>query len=174
VTELSPGTRAVNTLEIEDVFLVETHCWVQREFNSQALIPEVVFGIKSDVEPEVLIQERTPIAGGESFCVARYFVRADMRIVKPGVTGEQLNDAPKEDIWAEFRFIFAADYRCPKEFNQDLAAVGAFTRNAQFHVWPYFREEVHATCGRLRLPRVTLQMLKPDQAQPAAPESGTS
>ena len=158
----------MEAFEIQDVFLVSTNCWVTKDLNPQAPVGEFTFGVKSNVEPEALIQERTPTGGGASFWVLRYLVTAEVRILKPGVPPEKVNDAANDNTLAELKFTFATDYRCPKDMAQDQAVIGAFSRNAHFHAWPYVREEVNAMCGRLRVPRATLQMLRPDQAQPVA------
>jgi hypothetical protein len=172
VNEPSPGARAVNSYQIEDVFLVSTNCWVHRDFNNQALMPTFAFGVASSVDQEALVQERTPLAGGEPFAVLRYYVNAEVRLLKPDATAEQVED--DESVMAELKFTFAADYRCSKNDLKDTDAIASFSRNAQFHAWPYVRETVHAMCSRLRLPRATLQMLKPNQPPPPTtlPTSG--
>lgn len=162
MNEKSPGARATDALQIEDVFLAASECWVARDFNNQGPIPEFAYGFKSGVEPEVVLQERKPTNGGDSYFVLRYFSKAEVRLLKPGIP-PGWDDSVKENIMAELKFTVATDYRGPKELLQDQALIGAFSRNAHFHAWPYFREEVHAMCARLRVPRVTLPMLKPDQ-----------
>lgn len=170
MSDKSPGTRAVETFQIEDVFLVASECWVARDFNNQAPVEEFAVGHSTGVDKEVLIQVRTPVTGGPDLYVLRYFVNAEVQLLKPGIQPAADVAAVRENILATLKFTLAADYRCPKEAIEDKEAIGAFSRNAHFHAWPYFREEVHAMCCRLRVHRVTLPMLKPDQIR-AATES---
>lgn len=168
---MNAGTRAVSMFEIEDVFLVETKCSVARDLNQTAKLAEYTFAHQMAVDSECLWQTRTPVNGGEPFYVLRYFVNADVRLLKPEFRpgGEGPTD---EDSIAVLKFTIAVDYRCPKEAQDDAESVGAFTRNACFHAWPYVRAEVHSACDRLRIPRLTLPMLKVDQkpsVEPPAP-----
>ncbi|MGH8221175.1 MAG: hypothetical protein ACREUT_21795 [Steroidobacteraceae bacterium] len=157
----SPGARAVSIYQIEDVFLLRSEVWVARDFNPFQPMPEFTFGHSSGVENECIAQERTDPSRAISFHILRYFVGAEIRLLRPGV--ELDKEEPAEgSILAVLKFTLAADYRCPKEALEDKDAIGAFSRNAHFHAWPYMREEVHAACARLRIPRITLPMLKPD------------
>jgi hypothetical protein len=110
----------------------------------------------------VLFQERTSTVDGSKLTIIRYFVNTDVRVLKPGISVEN-REPTDEELLAVIKLTFATGYSCPKEALQDRDAVSAFSRNAHFHAWPYIREEVNAFCGRLRIPRVMLPMLKPDQ-----------
>lgn len=161
----SPGARAVTAYKIEDVFLVAAECWVSRDNNQLAQPTDITYGHFSSIDETVLHQERTSIADGTKIHILRYFVTTDVRLLKPGISVEN-REPTQEELLAAIKLTFAADYSCSPEALQDADAVGAFSRNAQFHAWPYIREEVSAFCGRLRIPRVMLPMLKPDQLWP--------
>ena len=163
MSEKSPGARAVSTFQIEDVFLVASDCWVVRDFNSTAQVAEFAFGQSTGVDNEALVQVRTPTNGGDDLYILRYFVNAEVQLLKPGKKPDKDAVASREDFLAVLKFTVATDYRCPKEAIEDKDAIGAFSRNAHFHAWPYLREEIHSMCCRLRVPRVTLPMLRPDQ-----------
>jgi hypothetical protein len=173
VTTTSPGERAVATYKIEDVFLVKADCWVARDNNQTAPPGEITYGHISGIDKNVLYQERTSAVDGSKITIIRYFVNTDVRLVKPGISVEN-REPTDEELLAVMKLTFAADYSCPKEAVKDSDAISAFSRNAHFHAWPYIREEVSAFCGRLRIPRVMLPMLRPDQfsgksvASPAA------
>lgn len=163
MNEKSPGARAVDACEIQDVFVVRSECWVARDYNQSAPPAEFTFGQQSGVEGEAQVQERTPVDGKPSFHILRYFVAAEVRLLKQGINvGER--EPADDDFLAILKFVLATDYRCPRIVLEDKDAIGAFSRNAHFHAWPYLREEVHAACARMRLPRITLPMLKPEQA----------
>lgn len=154
------GARAVVAYEIDDVILIESACKVDRDFNPTMLISEAAFAHRVSVDLEMLAQTRTPVPDGEVSHLIRYFLMTEVRLVKPGKKPDE--EAPKEDDFlATLNFVFAIDYRCSKEAMEDREAIGAFSSNAQFHAWPFIREEVHAMCGRLRIPRLTIPMLKP-------------
>jgi hypothetical protein len=66
------------------------------------------------------------------------------------------------------------NYRCAAEALLVRDAIGAFSTNAQFHAWPFVREEIHAMCGRLRIPRLTIPMLKPAPLNDASGNLGAA
>lgn len=164
MNDSAPGSRAVNALEIEDVFVVSTTMRIDRDFNPTEEIAELAIGQRVEVDRNVMHQLRTFKNGTDEVNFVRYFVEADLRVLKPGVKPDagELKDS---DVLAEMNFVFAADYRCPADVPKDHAALGAFSTNAAFHVWPYVREAVHNACARMRLPRVTIPMLKPSSEQ---------
>jgi hypothetical protein len=164
--DLSPGERAISSCELDDVFLVSSNCWVVRDCNPAGVIPNLTYGQETGVEGEVVSQVRTVVDSGASLHVLRYFVKVELKLLKPGVEipAEQPSD---DDLLAVLAFVVAADYRCPKELVEDRESVGAFARNVHHHCWPYLREHVHAACERMRLPRITLPMLKPTPAKSA-------
>lgn len=174
MNEKSPGARAVDACEIQDAFVIRSECWVSRDYNQSAVPSAFTFGQQSGIEGEALAQERTPVDGKPSFHVLRYFVDAEIRLLKQGVNVED-REPVEDDFLAVLKFTLAVDYRCPQSFLGDKDAIGSFGRNAHFHAWPYLREEVHAACARMRLPRITLPMLKPEQAgKTVAPAASTS
>jgi hypothetical protein len=164
VSDPSPGVRAVDAFTLDDVFLINMECRVARDLNQSTPITEFSYAYQSGVDPQMLVQERTPLAGDNRtpFHILRYYVTADVRLLKPGVQAEN-RDPTDDEILAVLKFTLATDYRCPKEKLEDKDAIGAFTRNAHFHAWPFLREEIHTACARLRIPRITLPMLKQDQ-----------
>jgi hypothetical protein len=158
----SPGARAIYAFKIEDIFLVASECWVARENNQTAQMPAIAYGHQSAIEKNVLFQERTSATDGSKVNVIRYFITASVRVLKAEVSISD-REPTDDELLAFMKLTFAADYSCSKEALEDLEAIGAFSRNAHFHTWPYVREEVSAFCGRLRIPRITLPMMKPDQ-----------
>jgi len=162
-----PGAQAVAALEIEDIFVLSINASVTREFNQTERPPEVVSMQRLRVDSQGLWQTRAPASQPDHhFTVLRYYVLADLVVAKAGSVPE--NDEMKiEDRLANINLIFAADYRCKAERPSD-EALSAFIHNVVFHVWPYWREAVHSECARLRLPAVTIPMMKPGQQLPGA------
>lgn len=163
MSEPSPGTRAVEAFEIEDAFLVASEGRVSRDLNPQAPLLEFAYGFNSNIEPEVLVQQRTDAQGANSFFVVRYYVTVEARILKPEIRAAKQEDFTDTNTLAYVRLVVATDYRGPEDLVRNQDVVAAFGRNALFHAWPYLREEIHAMCSRLRVPRITLPMLKPNQ-----------
>lgn len=162
-TTPGPGARAVSSYEIADVFLIESHCSVDREFAQTQQFPEVIYGHHAGLDPEVLMQTRTVAGTGAPIYVVRYFIKATVQLLKPGIQLVDGQEPEEQDFISTIRLVFAADYTCPADAFTDKDAISAFGRNAFFHAWPHVREEVHAACSRLRIPRITLPMLKPGQ-----------
>ncbi|HEU4652876.1 MAG TPA: hypothetical protein VFS47_02770 [Steroidobacteraceae bacterium] len=173
---MSAGARAVSSFEIEDVFVIQSNCSIPRDFNQIEPRNDGLFAHTVSADPECLWQVRTT-PDGASLYVLRYFVNAVARLMKPGF--EPTEEPPTdEDSLAVLQFKLAVDYRCPADAVEDQEAIGAFSKNVCFHAWPFIREEIHSACARLRLPRLTLPMLKPDtkslpeQSSDAAQDGG--
>lgn len=170
----SPGARAVNAFEIDDIFVVSSRADVAHDFNQtdrkQAMLQAMQ---RFSVDEKVLSQLRAPDGfPDQQFLVVRYFVKAEIYIAFPG--SEQLTPEQIEgNRLATFEFLFAVDYRCDYKEPPPPESLGAFAKNVVFHMWPYWREAVHAECARMRIPAITIPMLKPGQ-QPAATSDATA
>jgi hypothetical protein len=67
-------------------------------------------------------------------------------------------DTKTDDIFAQVEATFIAEYMLSADLAvTDEEALTAFAvENASFHVWPYWREYLMATCTRLNLPKGAL------------------
>jgi len=174
VISMSAGERAISQCEIQDVFLLEADCKVSSEFNPTQQWQSIAFQHKWRIEPKVLVQSRKPIDGkSEDIHILRYFVVGEARYLPESLAKSTVEDVTKQECIATFSLRFAADYKCPQSFLSDVDAIGAFAKNAAFHVWPYWREALSDWAGRCRLPRITLPIMPPkdlDQAMLSAPQ----
>lgn len=68
-------------------------------------------------------------------------------------------DADQDDRFGEVVAVFSAVYFMMEPVDE-ATLVEFGMRNATFHVWPYWRELLHSTTGRLRLPPTVLPMFK--------------
>jgi hypothetical protein len=171
-SESTPGARAVATCEIEDVFLVEANCRVEREHIPGQEIKEFACQHSLTIEDRVLTQTRTLVyPSGAMVNVLRYFARGTVTILKPDSPVPETEEPPEDQVLAKLTHLFAVDYVCPPEFFQDHSAIGAFTKNAAYHAWSFWREAVLSDAARLRIPRVTIPMLKPKQSAKAADQA---
>lgn len=160
---IEPGAvqRAVAALEIDDVFLIGSECQVDQQFNQTELITEVTFQHRVGLEPTIYGQSRASNNENEvPIHIIRYIVTGEVRLLKAGVSAGT-GDVADSDVFASIKLRFAADYRSAKEIIEDKDAINAFGKNALFHVWSYWREAVHEHAARMRLPRITIPMMKP-------------
>lgn len=167
----SPGQRAVEAFEIDDVFLIRSDCNVNRDFNQTEVIPECGLQFSVSAAPEALAQVRT-LLGPEAkkIFIIRYLVSGEGRLIKSEHVPES-GEVDDKHVFATLRLTYAADYRCREEDFADREAIGAFVRNVVFHVWPFWREGAVSMAARMRLPRVTIPMNKPPTGPPGAPVS---
>jgi hypothetical protein len=161
----SPGARAVSALEISDVFLVESRCYIARDFNPMEQNPRLTFQHKISPEKNVLVQIRKEAHSDEELNVVRYFIDGGFRVLRPNVAADQ-GHAAQADVLAEIIVKMAVDYLCPRDFFDDQAAMGAFSKNAVFHSWSYWRTIIHSLSDHMRLPRLTLPMLRQQTTSP--------
>ena len=156
----SPGNRAASVCEINDIFLVESKCRVARDFNQTELMPRVTFQHRLLPDKEGLAQVRKDAGSGDDINIIRYFIDGGLRVLRPNVVPEDSQDLKMEDVLAEITVKIAVDYTCPKDLLEDTEAIGAFSANAVFHAWAYWRSIIHSFSDEMRLPRVTLPMMK--------------
>jgi hypothetical protein len=140
--------------------LVQCSCHIARDFNQLEPRPVVRFQHRLTPESEVLAQSRKELNSANEMNVIRYFVDGGLRVLRPTAREVPTADVREEDILAEIVVKLAVDYVCPKELFGDQLAIGAFSKNAVFHAWPYWRSLIHLFSDQLRLPRITLPMLR--------------
>jgi hypothetical protein len=164
--------RAQASLRIDDVFLVETTCVVDRALIPNQVLPELACKHVLSIDREAIKQARQlNDDAGTTVHIVRYFVRGGVQMLKPGVQAPSPPEAPAaDDVLGELTHCFAVDYVCAENFLNDGQAIGAFTRNVIHHAWPFWREAVMRECERHRLPRVVIPMLQPG-AMPPSPLS---
>jgi hypothetical protein len=70
---------------------------------------------------------------------------------------EEANSSPEDSTAVEIRAIFDAEYFSQIELEETV--LKAFARsNVGYHVWPYWRELVQSTAGRMSLPTGVLSV----------------
>jgi hypothetical protein len=161
VSEPSPRDRATSAFDIDDIFLIAEEASVVHEFNQSDRRPQEILTLQRvRVEEKVLVQSRVPLNDPESaFLIARFLVVGEVYIGKPGI--QPSDDGIKtEDQVARMIHTFAADYRVKDKQMPDQEALGSFITNVIYHVWPYWREAVHSQVARMRLPAITIPMMK--------------
>ena len=161
MSSANPGARAVEKLEIDDVFMIEALCEIDHDINPLEEQVEVTSFHRLVVEDQVVEQVRTTDPeGGSDIPFYRFFATGEVLILKKGVIPKE--ELPtKEELLARLKLGFAADYRCNEGEALSEEEMSAFRRNVAFNVWSYWREAVHNCCARMRLPKVTIPMYKP-------------
>lgn len=154
------GGRAVASYEIDDIFLIASSCTSGPEFNPTQQIVEVSVRLNFGIASNVRLQRRTPLHGGADILVIRYIATGELLILSPGVPEDKVELDPADTL-ANVQLTFAADYRCSEADFSDREAIGSFVRYVRLHVWPYWREGVSEILTKMRLPRVTIPMMKP-------------
>ena len=137
--------QAINSLVINDVYLKASHAQCVDDFDS-----------KFPNEPEdLLIQQMHSLQKTEVVKVEDdgELLRIFMSLGVRWVVAE--DDVDQPDIKAFIEGDFIAEYQISSSLNQ--TSIDEFaTKNASYHVWPYWREFLSAQCERMRLPRVVL------------------
>jgi hypothetical protein len=166
----------VTAVEINDVFLIEARCNVSRDFNQTELARRIAFQHRLTPDGEGVFQIRNDALSGTEINIIRYFIDGGLRVLRPGATSNAATEIEfkPEDVLAEILVKIAVDYNCPKALLEDRDAIGAFSKNAVFHAWPYWRSIVHSFSDQMRLPRVTIPMLRQHALAPMALADSTA
>lgn len=165
----SLGAQAVQALEIDDVFLMESQARVNRFLNpTDRSQPSLLTLQRYRVDEQLVRQYRAHThEPDKSFLILRYFFICEIAVANPAFEfPPEVTEIPEDKLFASLGFTFAVDYRCNGE-EPSPEALGAFSKNVIFHAWPYWREAAHSECARMRLPSITVPMFKAG-AQPGA------
>jgi hypothetical protein len=165
--------RAKRTLAIQDVYVCEAKAWADRALDPLTPIQQVGAQFRVAPQPNVEIfptTTTTPDPTPIHFFV-RYFVETGLRIVKPGVDSAKGPELEQSDLLSEITATFIVRYACLEQQAPTQAMLQSFSDHAVHHMWPYWREFLHATTSRLRLPGVILptRNVKQQSADEGAP-----
>ena len=89
----------------------------------------------------------------------RVFIELGLRFVPAENSGNnsEQESAKEPDTYAQIEATYVAEYTSDEDLDKD--AIKAFaTRNASFHVWPFWREFITSQCSRMNLPRINLPL----------------
>ncbi|MGP4932912.1 hypothetical protein ACTXIM_13335 [Pseudoalteromonas nigrifaciens] len=139
--------QAIDGLVIQDVYVKSSQAHCADDFDSKSTELDALL-----VQQMHLVRrsELVEIDGGGQ--LVRIYIRLGTRWVNP----EESNEP---DIKAFVEADFIAEYQVTTELEQ--GAIDEFaTKNASYHVWPYWRELLSSQCERLRLPKVVLPIVQ--------------
>jgi hypothetical protein len=148
--------RAIKGLAVHDVYLKHSEFftkdgWDPKRPGDTSLVYQFMTGVENS--------EVFGISEEESGSVKNFFavyIKVGCRLVSEG------EDSKPDGIFAQVEATFVAEYLLNEGFDvADEEGLTAFAvENASFHVWPYWREYLMATCTRLNLPKVALPVRK--------------
>jgi hypothetical protein len=149
--------RAQGSFALEDVYIREAHAFAVEEFDPSVSVGTLAVQFKIHANK-----------GAEQFYVTRednvrtnhlrYFIDTGLRVLRPGVDANSPTPISREQLFAEITAVFVVKYVVKDDEPPADELVDAFADNAVHHMWPYWREFVHATTSRLRIPAVVLPM----------------
>ena len=153
----TPLKRMQRALALQDVFVLRAEAHLDHEFDpkytKENLGVQIKFATNEDVEHFELSNDSNP---NQKITVLRFSIDTGVRFV---ALGKEVDEKPL--VRAEITATFAADYLIKQKDGVDDEGVTAFAQNVVYHVWPYWREFIHTTSGRLRLPGAILPMFQP-------------
>jgi hypothetical protein len=89
-------------------------------------------------------------------------VSVSLRMIPKAPPEQRNGDAPEDALF--INCVFELRYRLPSEFDAAEEDLNEFVQTSGvFHAWPYARELVSNTLGRMRLPPITLPLFKPSE-----------
>lgn len=152
---------AQQMLAIEDVYVQQAEARAGQAY--EPLTPPASFVVQLRVTPRQQVHSIQYEADGQPRVSIRYTVDTGLRLLMPD-TDASKEEIPLEKIVAEISAAFVVRYNLidptSKVSEEQLLA---FSENALFHMWPYWREFLQATASRLRLPAIILPMKAPRQ-----------
>lgn len=98
--------------------------------------------------------------------LVRYTIGTGLRFIH-----KSADESADQAVVAEIVAAFIVEYKARDASAVNKDALKVFEENAIHHAWPYWREFIHTSSGRLRLPAVILPMRQPLKKPPA--ESAT-
>lgn len=151
--------RAQKALAIHDVYVCEASAWADRAYDPTIPIPQPI-GIQFRVgqEGEAQVSTGDVDVGGQASHFVRYFVATGLRVLRAGVDPSN-PEIKRQDLLSEVTAIFVLRYAWLDKGTAPMTnLLAAFSDNAVHHMWPYWREFLQASTGRLRLPPIMLPM----------------
>lgn len=146
---ISPALQqAINSLKIQDVYLRWAHS-------------ECIEGFRPQSEDFSKLQEQQMLVvkQAEVFEIAGngYLLKILILFGFRWVNSVTENAEPEVKAWIEAEFI--AEYQFTADLSQD--SINEFaSKNASYHVWPYWREHLATQTEKLRLPRAVLPTMQ--------------
>ena len=146
--------QAQRLFAIQDVYICDIKAHCQTDFEPR--VPIEPLGIQTRISQNQEAQYYCLASGNNRGHFLKYFIETGLRVLRPGI--DAAGPVADDQVLAEIVITFIATYVIKNEEAPSEQLVNAFADNAIHHIWPYWREYVHSTMIRFRLPPVMLPM----------------
>lgn len=158
-----------HALVLQDVFVRKAEAHTESNFDPKyskdQLGLQIKFANSPDIEQFELSDDSNP---ERKIKFLRYSVETGVRFVVA-----ETQEASEPTVRAEITAVFSAEYAVTNQEAITDEGLSAFSENVTYHVWPYWREFIHSTCARFRLPGTMLPMFQPKKRNPAESTNDT-
>lgn len=144
--------KAIDGLAIRDVYLRELRASCFNDFDPK--YDTTMDQLDMQTMHVVRLSEVVDVEG-ESHQIFRVLIRFGVRWVDPEKLEQDEKIATKALVEAEFIAEYDIEDQLPQECLDEFAL-----KNATYHVWPYWREQLMSQCDRMHLPRVVLPTMQ--------------
>lgn len=159
--------QAIQVLDIQTVSLNTATIKCRKGFLPPLIESDLLLTPQHRAGPtgEFNVVEVAPKEGKENFRVVIFFFSAGVRLVNNASLDTLRNQATSEDeaVYVEIAAEFSVQYVIKKGMTEEQlqGALKEFARyNVGYHVWPYWREYVQSTCGRIGIPPIPIPMYR--------------
>ena len=162
--------QAILALDIQAIFLrsaeIKCHEGFPQQFieSEPSLTPQYRAGLTGQWHV-IPIPHRDSV---DSHKIVLFFFTAGVRLIDSA--SENLEEIPDNDVLIEITAQFCAQYSLKDGIDEISLkhALEEFGRhNVGYHVWPYWREYVQSSCGRLGIPPIPIPMYQLPQPSSA-------
>lgn len=152
----TPLQRAIDSLLIRDVFIRKANAFLADDFEPK--YDEAVQDLQVELKHVVTYdQVLESVQGDENQRLFQVFIDLGARWVEPStVGGEGEKQVEAEPIVrAQIEATLVAEYEMKDDPGQEARDAFA-SKNASYHVWPYWREYLSSQCLRMGLSKVVV------------------
>lgn len=171
----NPLRRLQQSLALQDIYIRSANATTVGAFDPKEH-DEAEFGVQ--LKFSVASSEYKPNKDDKTKPgLVRYLIGTGLRFTREEGSDSREDDSESKTVpVAEITATFVVDYLARDPSAVTKESLEAFNQNALHHVWPYWREFIHTSSGRLRLPSVILPIRQPLkrrerlQSPPATPQ----
>ncbi len=148
--------QAIKCLQIRDVLMRASHSSVSEDFDPKydSGVDDLLVQLKHVVTQSQVIEVED---GEETHQIFRVFIDLGARwvVATPEVQDDAGEDVAKPHVKAQIEATLIAEYALKDVPGKE--ALDAFAlKNANYHVWPYWREFLSSQSQRMGLPKVVV------------------
>jgi len=149
--------RAIDCLQIQDVWLHQSNAWMARWYD-----PKFPSTERFEVQYKHLLSGSYLMEVARHdvrYYVFRVFIDLGARLVPRREAKETEAGEEESEPLTQIEATFVAEYHTAEDPGAE--ALEAFAqRNASYHVWPYWREYLSSHSTRMSLPKITVPAIQ--------------